>query len=75
MKIVREIAAHSKRDVILINHNHVIENLQKIANLLSKSVEKRYFLTLNREQIEDFWHDVSNKIQTSYIDCLHLRCY
>ena len=63
-----------KHDLVILNRDLVAEDLERIVNLLRKSVEKRYFLTLTRQQIEQFWHDVSNKLQTAYCDCCHLPC-
>ena len=74
MQILREFDTYLKRDVIFINHHHVVDNLQKIANVLSESVKNRTILTLTRTEIEDFLSDISNKVQTCYLDCLHLRC-
>ncbi len=74
MVILHEIDPCIKHDLVILNRDLVAENLERIVNLLRKSVEKKYFLTLTRQQIEQFWHDVSNKIQTAYCDCLNLPC-
>lgn len=63
-----------KHDLVKLNHDTVVENLEVIANLLRKSVENKYFSTLPRTQIEQFWRDVPDKVQTAYCDCLHLPC-
>ena len=75
MQILRESGAHLKRDLIFINYEHVVDNLQEIANILSESVKNRTILKLTRSEIEDFLADVSDKVQTCYLDCLHLRCH
>lgn len=74
MKIIQDFDTFLKNDVTIITHEHVVNSLQKIANLLSNTVEKRFFATLSPQYIEYFWSDVSQIIQTCYLDCLHWRC-
>lgn len=73
--ILRESDAHLKRDLVFINYDYIIDNLQKIANLLSESVKNRLILKLTRPEIEDFLANVSDKVHACYLDSLHLRCH
>ena len=75
MVILHEIDPCTKHDLVRLNRDIVADRLESIVNLLRNSLEKRYFSTLPRERIEQFWRDVSNNIQIAYGDFLHLpRC-
>lgn len=74
MSILHECDPCIKHDLVILNRDTVVEDLEGIVNLLRMSVENNYFSTLTRTQIEQFWRNVSDKIQTAFFDCLHMVC-
>ena len=58
----------------LVTFDLVVENPQRIVNLLRKSLKKEYFSILAHTQIDRFWRNVSDNIQTAFFDCLHMVC-
>jgi hypothetical protein len=73
--IVNESSGFLNHDVVLINHNHVLNNLSEIVDLVEKHTEKECFLTETREQFALFWQNMRQKLHTYLLDYQQLRCY
>jgi hypothetical protein len=73
--IVNESSGFLNHDVVLINHNHVLNNLSEIVDLVEKHTGKECFLTETREQFALFWQNMRQKLHTCLLDCQQLRCY
>jgi hypothetical protein len=73
--IVNESSGFLNCDVVLISHDHVLNNLSEMVALVEKYAEKACCLTETREQIALFWQNMLQKLQTCFTDCQQLRCY
>jgi hypothetical protein len=73
--ILNESDGFLNRDVVLVNHAHVLNNLSEIVDLVEKHTERECFLTETREQFALFWQNMRQKLHTCLLDCQQLRCY
>jgi hypothetical protein len=73
--ILNESSGFLNRDVVFVNHTHVLNNLSEIVDLVEKHTERECFLTETREQFALFWQNMRQKLHTCLLDCQQLRCY
>jgi hypothetical protein len=71
VKSLIENARFSNRDVVLLNHGHVMSSLSNIIDLLKSYLEKENFNAVTREQIQQFEQNLLQKLATCLLDYQH----